>query len=63
MSVLMGIKKELLHIVEVLHAVTNVDILIVDDNLDRIVSTVQKEYVGNKAHYFSAFHKCIMTGE
>ncbi|MGB4437712.1 MAG: sigma 54-interacting transcriptional regulator [Sedimentibacter sp.] len=63
MSVLMSIKTELLHIVEALHAVTNVDILIVDDNLDRIVSTVQKEYVGNKAPIFSAFHKCIMTGE
>jgi len=63
MSVLMGIKTELLHIVEALHAVTNVDILIVDDNLDRIVSTVQEEYVGKKAPIFSAFHKCIMTGE
>ena len=63
MSVLMSIKKELLHIVEALHAVTNVDILIVDDNLDRIVSTVQKEYVGSKAPIHSAFHKCIMTGE
>lgn len=63
MSVLMSIKKELLHIVEALHAVTNVDILIVDDNLDRVVSTVQKEYVGNKAPIYSVFHKCIMTGE
>jgi len=63
MSVLMSIKTELLHIVEALHAVTNVDILIVDDNLDRIVSTVQKEYVGNKAPVYSVFHKCIMTGE
>ncbi|MDW5299796.1 MAG: sigma 54-interacting transcriptional regulator [Sedimentibacter sp.] len=63
MSVLMGIKTELLHIVEALHAVTNVDILIVDDNLDRIVSTVKKEYMGDKAPVYSAFHKCIMTGE
>ncbi len=63
MSVLMGNKTELLHIVEALHAVTNVDILIVDDNLDRIVSTVKKEYMGDKAPVYSAFHKCIMTGE
>ena len=64
MGVLSGIKTELLHIVEALHAVTNVDIIIVDANLDRIVSTVQnKQGMGNKAPIHSAFHKSIMTGE
>lgn len=64
MSKLKDIKTELLHIIEALHAVTNVDITIVDENLDRVVSTVHKNYdAGNKAPYNSAFHKCIQTGE
>ncbi|KAF5045389.1 Anaerobic nitric oxide reductase transcription regulator NorR [anaerobic digester metagenome] len=64
MSVLMSIRSELTHIVEALKAVTNVDIIIVDEKLDRIVSTVGKKFAsGNKAPLFSAFHNCIITGE
>jgi len=44
MSILLNIKSELQHIVEALHAVTNVDIIVVDEHLDRVVSTVKKEY-------------------
>lgn len=64
MSVLMSIRSELTHIVEALKAVTNVDIIIVDEKLDRIVSTVGKKFAsGDKAPLFSAFHNCIITGE
>jgi transcriptional regulator with PAS, ATPase and Fis domain len=64
MSVLLSIKAELQHIVEAMHAVTNVDIIVVDKQLDRVVSTVKKEYeFGKKAPMNSAFHKCILTGE
>lgn len=64
MNILMNIKQELQHIIEAMHAVTNVDITIVDEKLQRIASTVDKEYsVGTKAPIYSAFHKCIMTGE
>ncbi|MFA9423718.1 MAG: sigma-54 interaction domain-containing protein [Sedimentibacter sp.] len=64
MSLLMSIKKELLHIVEALHAVTKVDIIIVDNQLDRVVSTVKNECdFNNKAPTNSAFHKCVITGE
>ncbi|MDF2616276.1 MAG: transcriptional regulator containing AAA-type ATPase, and DNA-binding domain [Sedimentibacter sp.] len=64
MSILMSIRSELTHIVEALKAVTNVDIIIVDEKLDRIVSTVGKKFAsGDKAPLFSAFHNCIITGE
>nr|WP_312579860.1 sigma 54-interacting transcriptional regulator [Sedimentibacter sp.] len=64
MSILLSIKSDLQHIVEALHAVTNVDIIIVDEYLDRVVSTVKKEYdSGNKAPINSVFHKCIDIGE
>lgn len=64
MSRLKSIKTELLHIVEALHAVTNVDIIIVDEHLERVVSTVQNIVdTGNKVPSNSAFHKCIITGE
>lgn len=64
MSILMSIRTELTHIVEALKAVTNVDIVLVDEKLDRIVSTVGKNFAaGDKAPLFSAFHNCIMTGE
>lgn len=64
MNILMSIRAELTHIVEALKAVTNVDIIIVDENLDRIVSTVGKEFAaGDKAPLYSAFHNCIITGE
>lgn len=64
MSILMNIKHELQHIIEAMHAVTNVDITIVDESLQRIASTVAEEYsLGASAPFYSAFHKCIMTGE
>lgn len=64
MSILMSIRPELTHIVEALKAVTNVDIIIVDEKLDRIVSTVGKKFAaGDRAPLFSAFHNCIITGE
>lgn len=60
----MNIKHELQHIIEAMHAVTNVDITIVDESLQRIATTVNEEYsLGAKAPIYSAFHKCIMTGE
>ena len=64
MNILMNIKHELQHIIEAMHAVTNVDITIVDEALQRIATTVDGEYIlGAKAPIYSAFHKCIMTGE
>ena len=64
MSRLKSISNELLHIIEALHAVTNVDIIIVDEHLERVVSTVNKNAkAGTKAPVNSAFHKCIITGE
>jgi len=64
MSILMNINHELKHIIEAMNAVTNVDITVVDENLQRIASTVNEEYgIGAKAPIYSAFHKCIMTGE
>jgi transcriptional regulator with PAS, ATPase and Fis domain len=64
MNILMNIKHELQHIIEAMHAVTNVDITIVDESLQRIATTVNEEYsLGAKAPIYSAFHKCIMTGE
>ena len=64
MNILLSIKNELQHIIEAMHAVTNVDITIVDENLQRVASTVDKEYsIGTQAPLNSAFHKCIMTGE
>lgn len=64
MSLMMSITKELLHIVEAIHAVTNVDIIIVDNELNRVVSTVATKYgMKDKAPIHSAFHECIITGE
>ncbi len=64
MNILMNIKYELQHIIEAMHAVTNVDITIVDESLQRVASTVDKEYsIGTQAPLNSAFHKCIMTEE
>ncbi len=64
MSKLKSISTDLLHIIEALQAVTNVDITIVDENLDRVVTTVKKDIeAGRKAPVNSAFHRCIMTGE
>ncbi len=64
MSKLKSISTDLLHIVEALKAVTNIDIIIVDENLDRVVTTVKDETeTGRKVPVNSVFHKCIMTGE
>lgn len=58
------IKKELQHIIEALHSITNVDITIVDKNLERVVGTGKhSEAIGRLAPLNSAFHKCIETGE
>lgn len=62
MSRLKSISSELLHIIDALKAVTNVDIIIVDEQLDRVVTTVKSE-TGRKAPVNSAFHKCILTGD
>lgn len=64
MNILENIKKQLLHIIESMYAITNIDITIVDNNLNRIVATqFLKEKMGNSAPINSAFHKCILTGE
>lgn len=64
MSMLNNIKGELQHIIEALHAVTNVDITIVDESLERVVGTGRhSEAIGRQAPSNSAFHKCINTGE
>jgi transcriptional regulator with PAS, ATPase and Fis domain len=64
MNILMSVKQELQHIIEAMHAVTNVDITIVDEDLQRIASTVDEGFsLGAKAPIYSAFHKCIITGD
>ncbi len=63
MSLLMDIKTELFHVVEALHAVTNIEIIVVDSELNRVVSTVKHvEEFERNAPQNSAFHKCIVTG-
>jgi transcriptional regulator with PAS, ATPase and Fis domain len=64
MNILISVKQELQHIIEAMHAVTNVDITIVDEDLQRIASTVDEGFsLGAKAPIYSAFHKCIITGD
>lgn len=64
MSILENIKKDLLHIIESMYAITNIDITIVDDKLNRVVATqLLKEKMGGHAPMHSAFHQCILTGE
>lgn len=64
MSTLKSIYTELLHIIEALHAVTNVDIIVVDENLERVISTSHSDIEkSSRAPVDSAFHKCIRTGE
>lgn len=64
MSILENIKKDLLHIIESMYAITNIDITIVDDKLNRVVATqFLKEKMGDSAPINSAFHKCILTGQ
>ncbi len=64
MSRLKSISSELLHIIDALQAVTNVDITIVDEHLDRVVTTVKSDIESSrKVPVNSAFHKCILDGE
>lgn len=64
MAILENIKTDLLHIIESMYAITNIDITIVDDKLKRVVATQYlKEKMGNHAPRNSAFHKCILTGQ
>lgn len=64
MSILESISTELLHIIEAMHSVTNIDFTIVDENLKRIVSTSQlSNAFGNSAPENSVFHKCLLTGK
>lgn len=64
MSQLDGIKGELQHIVETIHAITNIDITIVDENLQRLVATrFIKECFENRAPRHSVFEKCLTTGQ
>jgi len=63
MGVLNSIKCELQHIIEAMHAVTNIDITIVDENLKRLVATRSlREGVGKTAPHNSVFHQCLTTG-
>lgn len=63
MSLLNSIEIELQHIIEAMYAVTNIDITIVDENMNRVVGTSQlKEAIGKKAPLNSAFHQCLITG-
>ena len=64
MSLLMNIKSDLKLIIDALHAITNVDIVIVDEQLNRIVSTVKNTFsINSKAPLNSAFHKSIISGD
>lgn len=64
MTILENIKNDLLHIIESMYAITNIDITIVDNKLNRVVATkFLKEKMGKQAPRNSAFHKCILTGE
>jgi len=64
MSRLKSISSELLHIIDALQAVTNVDITIVDEHLDRVVTTAKSDIESSrKVPVNSAFHKCILDGE
>lgn len=63
MGALDSIKGELQHIIEAMHAVTNIDITIVDENLRRVVATsFLSEDVGKTAPRNSVFHQCLTTG-
>lgn len=39
MTILNSIKTELQHMIEAIHAITNIDITVVDENLQRIAAT------------------------
>jgi transcriptional regulator with PAS, ATPase and Fis domain len=64
MSLLKSIRSELHHIIESIHAIINIDITIVDNNLERIVATnLQNINMGKTAPKNSAFHQCLTTGQ
>ena len=64
MTILNSIKTELQHMIEAIHAVTNIDITVVDENLQRIAATsFLKEGIGQKAPSNSVFQQCLMTGQ
>ena len=63
MSLLISIKSELQHIIEAMYAVTNIDITIVDENLNRVVGTSHLSEVASiVAPLNSVFHQCLITG-
>lgn len=63
MGILNSIKGELQHIVEAIHAITNVDLTVVDENLRRLVATARvKKHFGQIAPRNSVFEKCIASG-
>ncbi|MSU00396.1 sigma 54-interacting transcriptional regulator [Tissierella pigra] len=64
MNLLKSIAPELKHIIDAMYSVTNIDITIVDENLNRIVATnnINKVF-RNKAPVNSVFHKSLMTGK
>lgn len=63
MTILNSIKTELQHMIEAIHAITNIDITVVDENLQRIAATsFLKEGIGEKAPSNSVFQQCLATG-
>ncbi|MEG2174434.1 MAG: sigma 54-interacting transcriptional regulator [Oscillospiraceae bacterium] len=64
MSVLKCIQTELEHMVEAMCAVTNVDITVVDDRLQRLAGTGPlRANIGGLAPANSAFSRCLETGQ
>lgn len=64
MSLLKSIRSELHHIIESIHAIISIDITIVDQSLQRIVSTNPRDInIGKAAPKNSAFHQCLITGQ
>ena len=64
MNLLKSIAQELQHIIDAMYSVTNIDITIVDEELNRIVATTNINKVfRNKAPVNSVFHKSLVTGK
>jgi transcriptional regulator with PAS, ATPase and Fis domain len=64
MNLLKSIAQELQHIIDAIYSVTNIDITIVDEDLNRIVATNNINTVfRNKAPVNSVFHKSLITGK
>ena len=61
MTILNSIKTELQHMIEAIHAITNIDITVVDENLQRTGTSFSR---GNrrKAPSNSVFQQCLATG-